>query len=103
MRSCPHCNHPISGPALRATLFAGQIAHECPECHGNFRLTYAAKRRVAFLNVILMVGLFILFGIYAWGIPYILYYTLAYIVIAGLALFMLPGQAEFESTSSPDH
>jgi|GEM_PF-1766734 len=48
---CPHCRKSLPRKLVWRTLFAGQTAHACPACRKRFRLTYAAKIRVGFLNV----------------------------------------------------
>ncbi|KPL28340.1 MAG: hypothetical protein AMJ72_03960 [Acidithiobacillales bacterium SM1_46] len=99
---CPHCDQPLPNAVVWKSLFAGQTAHSCPACGKRFRLTYTAKRRVAYLNVALMLGIMLLIGSAMWkDWPDLLRYLLIYLVIAAGILFVLPFLARFERTSAP--
>jgi hypothetical protein len=80
------------------TLFAGQTAHDCPQCHERFRLTYAAKRRLAIMNLLLIIG-FIL----VWNLPGVWRNLAVYSGIAVLTLWFMPKQAHYEKLSAPEH
>lgn len=102
--ACPHCRKRLPGPLVWKTLVAGQTAHKCPACRKRFRLTYAAKRRVAYLNVVLALGLSILAGYaFYWNLPALLYSALAYLGLATLVILVVPYQARYEKTSAPNH
>lgn len=98
MNHCPHCNTALPSKLGWKTLFAGQTAHSCPHCHERFRLTYASKRRLAFMNLLLIIG-FIL----VWNLPDVWRNLAVYSVIAAITLFVMPKQARYEKISEPDH
>ncbi|UCH54013.1 MAG: hypothetical protein JSW09_04280 [Pseudomonadota bacterium] len=101
-QSCPHCAQPLPTPLVWKTLFAGQTAHTCPACRKRFRLTYAAKRAIAYLNVALMLGITILIGYALYGEPTkLLRYILYYLIVAIAILIALPQLARYEKTSAP--
>lgn len=94
---CPHCRKPLPRKLVWRTLFAGQTAHACPACRKRFRLTYAAKIRVGFLNVMLILGLTIVIGFaFLWTLPEILRNVVGYLAIAVLVLMLMPLQARYE-------
>lgn len=94
---CPHCRKPLPRKLVWRTLFAGQTAHACPACRKRFRLTYAAKIRVGFLNVMLILGLTIIIGFaFLWTLPEILRNVVGYLAIAVLVLMLMPLQARYE-------
>ncbi len=94
---CPHCRKPLPRKLVWRTLFAGQTAHACPKCRKRFRLTYAAKIRVGFLNVMLILGLTIVIGFtFLWTLPEILRNVVGYLAIAVLVLMLMPMQARYE-------
>ena len=98
MHHCPHCNTTLPSKLTWKSLFAGQSAHQCPQCHELFRLTYAAKRRLAFMNLILIIGFIVL-----WNLPDVWRNLAVYAVIAAIILFLMPKQARYEKLSEPDH
>lgn len=98
MHHCPHCNETLPGKLVWKTLFAGQTRHTCPACQQHFRLVYAAKRRLAIMNLLLIIG-FIL----VWNIPGVWRNLAVYVAIAGATLFFMPKQARYEKLSEPDH
>ena len=101
-KPCPHCEQPLPNTVIWRSLFAGQTAHNCPSCGKRFRLTYTAKRRVAYLNVALMLGIMLLIGSAMWkDWPDLVRYLLIYLVIAAGILFVLPFLARYEKTSAP--
>jgi len=83
------------------SLFAGQTAHICPQCTKRFRLTYAAKTRVAYMNVILILGLVIVLAILWWKPSEVLPYAAIYAGLATLVLLILPFLGRYEKTSQP--
>ncbi len=94
---CPHCHKPLPRKLVWRTLFAGQTAHACPACRKRFRLTYAAKIRVGFLNVMLILGLTIVIGFaFIWTLPETLRNIAGYLAIAVLVLALMPMQARYE-------
>jgi CXXC-20-CXXC protein len=95
---CPNCDKPLPRVLIWKTLFAGQTAHACPTCGKKFRLTYSAKIRIAYMNVILLLGFIIL-----WNIPDVLRNLAVYGVIASVILLILPSQARYEKTSARYH
>ena len=101
-KSCPHCGQRLPIPLVWRSLFAGQTAHDCPACGKRFRLTYAAKRRVAYLNVALMIGVMLLIGYAMYGDwPGLGRYVVIYLIIAAVILAVLPIMARYEKTSAP--
>lgn len=98
MKTCPHCQKPLPTKLRWKTLYSGQTDHVCPACAGRFRLTYAAKRRVAFLNLILLMGLVLIFST-----PDLLRNATIYVVVAIVTLLILPMQADYESVDTPKH
>jgi CXXC-20-CXXC protein len=98
MKTCPHCNQPIPRNLFWKSLFAGQTSHQCPSCSRNFRLTYSAKIRLSFLNLILILGLLV-----AWNLPNLPRNMAVYAVILVLVLLALPAQVQYEKTSEADH
>lgn len=94
---CPHCRQALPRKLVWRTLFAGQTAHACPACKKRFRLTYPAKTRVGFLNVMLVLGLTIVAGFaFLWTLPETLRNLAGYLAIAALILLLLPMQARYE-------
>jgi Na+/proline symporter len=84
------------------TLFAGQTAHRCPSCGRRFRLTYAAKRRVSYLNVALILGLTILAGFAFLGsLGEIAWAAAAYAIVAVIIALLLPRQVRYEKLTVP--
>jgi hypothetical protein len=84
------------------TLFGGQRSHRCPSCERRFRLTYASKIRVGYLNVMLILGIAILVGVAFLAGPVVLALSaLVYAVAAAIILAVLPHQARYEKTSAP--
>lgn len=102
-RACPSCRKSIPPKLLWRTLVAGQTAHRCPACGQRFRLTYAAKRRVAFFNVAPVLGLAALLGYALYGDDgqTLLRFALLYAGALVLVLAALPHLARFEKTSAP--
>lgn len=98
MNLCPHCNKTLPKKLLWKSLFAGQTAHSCPQCHERFRLTYAAKRRLAIMNLLLIIG-FIL----VWNLPGVWRNLAVYTAIAVITLSLMPMQARYEKLSAPEH
>jgi polyferredoxin len=99
--TCPHCRKRLPAALVWKTLVAGQTAHKCPACRKRFRLTYAAKRRVAFLNVLLVLGFSVLVGYaFYWNLPALGRYFLIYLGVAALVLLVIPRQARYEKTST---
>lgn len=98
MNACPHCQQKLPGKLFWKTLFAGQTGHICPHCGKEFRLTYSAKIRIAYLNIILILGLLV-----AWNLPGVLRNMGVYAVVLALVLLILPSQVHYEKTSEPDH
>jgi len=98
MSNCPHCNKPVPGKLFWKSIFAGQTAHQCPSCQQNFRLTYSSKIRIAFLNLILILGLLV-----AWNLPDMARNMAVYGGILALVLLILPSQVAYEKTSAVDH
>jgi CXXC-20-CXXC protein len=99
--TCPHCRQRLPAALVWKTLIAGQVAHKCPACRKRFRLTYAAKRRVAFLNVLLVLGFSVLVGYaFYWNLPALGRYVLIYLGIAAVVLLVIPHQARYEKTSA---
>lgn len=99
---CPHCREPLPRRLVWRTLFAGQTAHACPACRKRFRLTYAAKVRVGFLNVSLILGLAIVIGFaFLRTLPETLRNLAGYLAIAALVLWRLPYQARYEKLGKP--
>jgi hypothetical protein len=83
------------------TLFAGQTAHNCPACRKRFRLTYAAKRAVAYANVALILGITILVGYAFYGdVAGLARYSLYYLIAAAVILALLPRLARYEKTGA---
>jgi CXXC-20-CXXC protein len=102
--ACPHCRKTLPTRLVWKTLVAGQVAHKCPSCRKRFRLTYAAKRRVAYLNVTLVLGFSVLVGYaFYWNLPALVNYALAYLGLAALIVIVIPFQARYEKTSAPNH
>lgn len=101
-KTCPHCQTALPARLVWRSLFAGQTAHRCPACGKRFRLTYRAKRSVAYLNVALVLGVTILAGYALYGDPAALArYTLGYLAAVAVILLVLPRLARFEKTSAP--
>lgn len=101
-KTCPHCQKALPARLVWRSLFAGQTAHSCPACRRRFRLTYGAKRSVAYLNVALVLGVTILIGYAFYGDPAgLVRYTLYYLAAAVVILLLLPRLARFEKTSAP--
>lgn len=98
MKSCPHCTQPIPRKLFWKSLFAGQTAHPCPSCGKDFRLTYSAKIRLSFLNLILILGLLV-----AWNLPNLGRNMAVYAAVLILVLLVLPTQVHYEKTSEADH
>lgn len=98
MSSCPHCQKSIPLKLFWKSIFAGQMAHECPSCKKDFRLTYSSKIRIAFLNLILILGLLV-----AWNLPGMLRNLAVYGAILALILLILPSQVGYEKTSEAEH
>lgn len=98
MSSCPHCQKSIPKKLFWKSIFAGQTSHECPECKKHFRLTYSSKMRVAFLNLILILGLLV-----AWNLPDMARNMAVYGGILLFVLLILPSQVGYEKTSEADH
>jgi len=98
MKTCPHCNKPVPRNMFWKSLFAGQTAHVCPSCNKKFRLTYSAKIRLSFLNLILILGLLV-----AWNLPNLPRNMAVYAVVLVLVLLLLPTQVHYEKTSEADH
>jgi len=98
MSSCPHCQKKIPKKLFWKSIFAGQTSHECPECRKLFRLTYSSKIRIAFLNLILILGLLV-----AWNLPDMTRNMAVYGGILALILLILPSQVGYEKTSEADH
>jgi len=99
---CPHCHKPLPRQLVWRTLFAGQTAHACPACRKRFRLTYPAKVRVGFLNVLLILGLTIVIGFaFLWTLPETLRNLAGYLAIAALVLWLMPMQARYEKLTRP--
>lgn len=96
IKKCPHCARRLPGKLVWKSLFAGQTAHACPNCRKKFRLTYASKIRVAYLNVVLILGFIIL-----WNLPNIPRNLLAYAALAAAILLVLPALARYEKTDRP--
>lgn len=97
---CPHCRKTLPHKLVWRTLFAGQTAHACPACRRRFRLTYPAKVRVGFLNVLLILGLTIVIGFaFLWTLLETLRNLAGYLAIAALVLWLLPYQARYEKLS----
>jgi len=94
-KECPHCGKPVPRKLMWKTLFAGQTAHPCPACGKKFRLTYSAKIRIAYLNVILLLGFIIL-----WNIPDVLRNLAIYAAVVAVILLILPNLAHYEKTSA---
>jgi CXXC-20-CXXC protein len=100
-KTCPHCHQALPARLVWKSLFAGQTAHSCPACRKRFRLTYGAKRSVAYLNVALVLGVAILIGYAFYGDPTgLARYTLSYLAAAVVILLVLPRLARFEKTSA---
>lgn len=97
-KMCPHCDEPLPRKLVWRTLFAGQTAHVCPDCGRKFRLSYASKIRVSFLNILLVLGFIIV-----WNLPGIPRNLVVYAIVAALVLLLLllPTQAHYEKTSVP--
>lgn len=95
-KNCPLCARPLPLKLIWKTLFAGQTAHTCPACGEKFRLSYASKIRLSYLNVILILGFIIL-----WTLPDIPRNLAVYAALALAVLVILPYQARYESTSAP--
>jgi hypothetical protein len=68
--------------------------NHCPQCRKRFRLTYGAKRRLAVLNLILILGFIVL-----WFFPDVPRNLLVYMVVALVALALMPTQARYEILS----
>jgi len=100
-RRCPHCNTKLPAALMWKSLFAGQTAHGCPQCGKRFRLTYAAKTRVAYMNVLLILGLIIVLAILWWKPAEVLPYAAIYAVIAVVVFVILPFLGRYEKTSQP--
>lgn len=98
MSTCPHCDKPVPKKLFWKTIFAGQTSHQCPSCQQQFRLTYSSKMRVAFLNLILILGLLV-----AWNLPDMARNMMVYGGILVLVLLILPSQVGYEKTSEADH
>jgi CXXC-20-CXXC protein len=98
MSHCPHCEKKIPGKLFWKSIFAGQTAHRCPACGQLFRLTYSSKMRVAFLNLILILGLLV-----AWNLPGMARNMAVYGGILAFVLLILPSQVNYEKTSEADH
>jgi hypothetical protein len=101
-KTCPHCRQRLPARLVWRSLFAGQTAHRCPACGRRFRLTYGAKRSVAYLNVALILGPAILAGYAFYGDPAgLARYALCYLGAAAVILLLLPRLARFEKTNAP--
>ena len=100
-RRCPHCHTDVPTQLMWRSLFAGQTAHSCPHCNKRFRLTYAAKTRVAYMNVLLILGLVIVLAILWWKPDEVLPYAAIYAGVAALILIILPFLGRYEKTSQP--
>ena len=98
MAKCPHCAKPVPKKLFWKSIFAGQTAHSCPSCQQYFRLTYSSKIRVAFLNLIMILGLLV-----AWNLPDLSRNMAVYGGILALVLLILPSQVHYEKTSEADH
>ncbi len=95
-KTCPHCSRKLPRKLVWKSLFAGQTAHICPACRKKFRLTYASKVRVSYLNVILILGFII-----TWNLPDIPRNLLIYSGVASVVLLLLPILARYEKTRAP--
>jgi CXXC-20-CXXC protein len=100
---CPHCDKAIQGKLLWASMFSGQTAHACPQCAKVFRLTYSSKRRLAFLNIVLLLGFLISLGLLIWGVSHSLRNLSIYIVIVSLVLVIMPSQVAYQKITEPYH
>ena len=100
---CPHCGKAIQRKLLWASIFSGQTAHECTQCRKVFRLTYSSKRRLAYFNIILLLGFVISLGLLIWGVPHSLRNLSIYIVIAALVLVIMPSQVAYQKITDPYH
>lgn len=95
-KHCPHCDRPLPRRLVWRSVFAGQVAHVCPSCGKKLRLTYPAKIRVSFLNVLLIVGFIIV-----WSLPDVARNLAVYAAVAAIVLWLLPYAARYEKTSAP--
>ena len=95
-KPCPHCHRPLPRRLVWKSVFAGQTAHVCPACRKKFRLTYASKVRVSFLNILLILGFLVL-----WNLPDLARNMAIYAAIAAAALVLLPRLARYEKTGAP--
>lgn len=98
MSSCPHCQQAIPRKLFWKSIFAGQTSHQCPSCQQAFRLTYSSKMRIAFLNLILILGLLV-----AWNLPDMARNMAVYGGVLALVLLILPSQVSYEKTSEAEH
>lgn len=103
MKSCPSCHKTLPTGLKWKTLVAGQVPHPCPHCGEDFRLTYGSKQRIAYLNVILLLGFSILLGVVLWKEALALMTLIIYAVVIAVVLTLLPFQIDYEKTSEPDH
>lgn len=95
-KTCPHCGKSIQGKKLWTSIFGGQTAHACPHCRKKFRLTYESKRRLAFCNIILLLGFVISAGLLIWGVPHSLRNLGIYFVIVAFVLTIMPSQVRYQ-------
>ncbi len=101
-QACPHCGEHLARKLVWRTLFAGQVAHACPACGKKFRLTYAAKVRVGYLNIALILGLTIVLGFaFLLTAAETARNLLIYLTLAGVILYLLPRQARYEQLNAP--
>lgn len=100
---CPHCDKTIQSKLLWVSIFSGQTAHECPQCGEVFRLTYSSKRRLAYFNMILLLGFVVSLGLLIWGVPHSLRNLSIYIVIIAMVLVIMPSQVAYQKITEPYH
>ena len=101
MNTCPHCGKTIPWKLYWASIFTGQTAHNCPHCKNRFRLSYQSKRRLAYLNIVILMGFVISTGLLIWGVPHTLRNLAVYFAVVSLVLVIMPSQVAYQKTSEP--